>query len=91
MAVVPLRPDPERRRATRDPNFRLQKVADDSRGERFVVLIDGVGRFAEASKPLTESGVRKVLHKLKYSDAVIEAMIDRARAAPAPVKRRVEP
>ena len=79
MAVVPLRPEFDR--ATRDPSFRLQKVADSSRGERFVILVDGAGRFAEASKPLTESDTRKVLHKLGHSDAVIESMIDGARAA----------
>ena len=81
MAVVPLRPELDRRRATRDPDFRLQRVADSSGGERFVILVDGVGRFAEASKPLTESDTRKVLHKLGHSAAVIESMIDRARAA----------
>lgn len=80
MAVVPLRPEFDRRRATRDPDFRLQKVEDSSRGERFVILVDGVGRFGEASKPLTETDTRRALHKLGHSAAVIESMIGRARA-----------
>ena len=77
---MPLRPEFDRRRAARDPDFRLQRVSDSSRGERFVILVDGAGRFAEASKPLTESDTRKVLHKLGLTAAVIESMIDRARA-----------
>jgi hypothetical protein len=60
--------------------FGLQKVADTRMGERFiVVLIEGTGRVAESSKPLSASDARRVLHKMGHSDAVIEAMFDRAR------------
>jgi hypothetical protein len=52
-------------------HFELQKVADGSRGER----------FTESSKPLTESDSRRVLHKMGHPAAVIEAMVDRAKAA----------
>lgn len=62
-------------------HFELQKVADGSRGERFIILIEGVGRFTESSKPLTESDSRRVLHKMGYPAADIEAMVDRAKAA----------
>ena len=62
-------------------HFELQKVADGSRGERFIILIEGVGRFSESSKPLTESDSRRVLHKMGHPAAVIEAMVDRAKAA----------
>jgi len=61
--------------------FGLQKVADGSRGERFIILIEGVGRFTESSKPLTESDARTVLHKMGHPAAVIESMVDRAKAA----------
>ena len=83
MAVSPLRPELDRRRATRDPSFSLQIVADSSRGERFVILVDGTGfaEASEASKALTESDTRKVLHKMGHSGDVIESMIDRARKA----------
>ncbi len=62
-------------------HFELQKVPDGSRGERFIILIEGVGRFAESSKPLSESDARRVLHKMGHPDAVIESMVDRAKAA----------
>ena len=62
-------------------HFELQKVADISRGERFIIHIEGVGRFTESSKPLTESDSRRVLHKMGHPAAVIESMIDRAKAA----------
>jgi hypothetical protein len=62
-------------------HFELQKVADGSRGERFIILIEGVGRFTESSKPLTESDSRRILHKLGHPAAVIESMVDRAKAA----------
>ncbi len=44
-------------------HFELQKVANGSRGERFIILIEGVGRFSESSKPLTESDSRTVLQQ----------------------------
>ncbi len=81
MTIVTQRPKLDRRRVTRDPHFALQKAADSSRGERFVILIDGVGQYPESSKPLTESDARKVLHKMGHAAAVIEAMVGRAKAA----------
>jgi len=80
---VTSRPAVDRRRVTRDPNFRLQRVADTGRGERFVILIDGVGRYAESSKPLSESDARRVLHKMGHSAAVIELMVVRAKGLTA--------
>ena len=60
--------------------FELQKVAAGRMGERFiVVLIEGTGRVAESSKPLSASDARRALHKMGHSDAVIDAMFDRAR------------
>jgi len=62
-------------------HFELQQVPDGSRGERFIIHIEGVGRFTECSKPLTESDARRVLHKMGHPAAVIESMVDRAKAA----------
>ena len=78
--VVSLRPKLDRRRVTRDPHFRMQPIAS-SRGERFIILVEGTGRYAESSKPLTESDSRKVLHKLGHPGAVIESMVGRAKTA----------
>jgi len=81
MPAVTLRPNFERRRVPRDPDFRLETLADSRRGERFVIVIAGVGRYPEPSKPLTESDARKVLHKMRHPAAVIDAMVARAKAA----------
>ena len=81
MTAVTLRPNFDRRLVARDPDFRLEKIADSRRGERFVILIKGVGRYPEPSKPLTESDARKVLHKMRHSAAVIDSMVARAKAA----------
>ncbi len=80
---VTSRPAIDRRRVVRDPNFGLKRVADTSRGERFVILIDGAGRYAEESKPLTESDARRVLHKMGHPATVIELMVGRAKATPS--------
>jgi hypothetical protein len=60
-------------------HFGLQKVADGSTGERFIILLEGYGKDADCSKPLSASDARTALHKLGNSDAVIESMFDRAR------------
>ena len=57
----------------------LQKVAESSTGELFVILVEGAGAVAESSNPLSESDARTALHKLGNSDAVIDSMFDRAR------------
>ena len=59
--------------------FGLQKVADGSMGERFIISIEGTGLVAESSKPLSASDARRALHKMGNSDAIIDAMFDRAR------------
>jgi hypothetical protein len=60
--------------------FGLQKVVDGRMGERFIiVLLEGTGRVAESSKPLSASDARRALHKMGHSDAIIDAMFDRAR------------
>jgi hypothetical protein len=81
MNAVTTRQKVDRRRVTRDPQIGLQKIPDSGRGERYVILIDGAGRYAEPSKPLTEADSRKVLHKMGHTAAVIESMIGRAKAA----------
>ena len=83
MNSVTLRPKRDRRRMLRAPGgsdrFGLQKVTDGSRGERFTISVEGVGRFPESSKPLTESDSRKVLHKMGHAGDAIERMVARAR------------
>jgi hypothetical protein len=69
------------RLVTGEITFGLEKVADGSLGERYIIRVEGGGRFAETSKPLSEFDSRKVLHKTGHSAAVIEAMIRRAKAA----------
>lgn len=62
--------------------FWLQKVADGSRGERFIIQLEAdAGREADCSKPMSASDARTALHKLGTSNAVIESMFDRARNA----------
>ena len=63
-----------------------KRSTDGSRGERFIILIEGVGRFTESSKPLTESDARRVLHKMGHLAAVSEAMVYRAKG-PSQSKR----
>jgi hypothetical protein len=62
--------------------FGLQKVAAGRMGERFIVLVEGPGRVAESSKPLSASDARRALHKMGISDESIDAMFDRARKEP---------
>jgi hypothetical protein len=59
--------------------FGLQKVADGSMGERFVILLEAAGKDAACSKPMSESDVRSALHKMGNSDAAIASMFERAR------------
>jgi hypothetical protein len=64
--------------------FWLQKVADGSIGERFIIQLEAdadAGREADCSRPMSASDARTALHKLGTSDAVIESMFDRARNA----------
>lgn len=84
MAVASLTPKVDRRRVPRDPDFELRKVADGSRGELFVILVKGVGTFAESSRPLSESASRNALHKLGYPAACIQSMLDQARTGSQP-------
>jgi hypothetical protein len=81
MTAVTTRQKLDRRQVTRDPEFSLRRIADVVRGDRYVLLIEGVGRYAEPSKSLNESDLRRVLHKLGHSASVIESMVDRAKAA----------
>ncbi len=64
--------------------FGLQKAVDETRGERFIILIEGTGRVTESSKPLTESDARKVLHKTGHAAALIESMVDHAKNSEKP-------
>jgi hypothetical protein len=60
--------------------FCLQKVADGSTGERFIILLEApAGGDADCSRPMSASDARTALHKLGTSHAVIESMFDRAR------------
>jgi hypothetical protein len=59
--------------------FGLQKVADGSIGERFIILLEAAGKDAARSKPMSESDVRSALHKMGNSDAAIASMFERAR------------
>ena len=79
MTAVTLREKQDRRRVTRDPHFDLQKIKDTDRGERYVILIDGPGEYAEPSKTLSEADSRNVLHKMGHSADVIESMVSRAK------------
>lgn len=63
-------------------HFDLQRAGDGSRGERFTISIEGVGRFPESSKPLTESDARRVLHKMGHAAGAIDGMVARAKATP---------
>jgi hypothetical protein len=62
--------------------FWLQKVADGSRGERFVIHLEAdAGKSADCSRPMSECDAKTALHKLGTSDAVIESMFEHARAS----------
>lgn len=83
-SLPPTRPGCESRRTVlfMENRFRLQKVADGSTGERFIILLEAAaGRDADCSRPMSASDARTALHKLGTSHAVIESMFDRARNA----------
>ena len=80
MTAVTTRQELDRRQVTRDPEFILRRIADRARGERYVLLIEGGGRYPERSKSLNEPDLRKVLHKMGYPAAAIESMVGRAKA-----------
>ena len=85
MNTVTIRPKPDRRRIARaavgPDRFGLQLSPCGTRGERFTISIEGAGRFAESSKPMTEADSRKVLHKTGHVDIAIDRMVISARAA----------
>jgi hypothetical protein len=62
--------------------FRLQKVADGSTGERFIIHVEAdAGKSADCSRPMSACDAKTALHKLGTSEAVIECMFARARAS----------
>ena len=62
--------------------FWLQKVANGSRGERFIIHVEANSdKSADSSMPMSACDAKTALHKLGMPDAVIESMFDRARAS----------
>ena len=60
--------------------FWLQKVADSSSGERFIIRSKAYdGTDADCSRPMSAGDARTALHKLGTPDALIEFMFDGAR------------
>jgi hypothetical protein len=70
----------DRGRAIMQNRFWLQKVADGSTGERFIIKLEADAKPADCSKPLSASDARLALHKLGNSDAAIASMFERARS-----------
>ena len=62
------------------PNcYSLQKTANGSRGERFIIVLEDGGHEADRSRPMSESEARLALHKLGAPDTAITSMLNEAR------------